>query len=73
MHAGGTLELVRDGENGRRGEHALAVPPYPRALAGAMDRLCLDKAEARRRGEAGYARIRELNITWQHVAEMLAA
>jgi glycosyltransferase involved in cell wall biosynthesis len=51
----------------------LIVPPEPRALAEAMDRLYEDRALAQRLGEAGPAAIERLGITWDRVLERLLA
>jgi glycosyltransferase involved in cell wall biosynthesis len=59
--SGGTLELINDGDNG------FVVEPDPRALAGAMDRLYLDRAMARRMGQRGPERMNEIGVTWEHV------
>jgi glycosyltransferase involved in cell wall biosynthesis len=65
--AGGTRELIVDGENG------FMVPATPEALADAMDRLYLDRAMARRMGEAGPDAIERLGVTWDRVLERLLA
>lgn len=65
--AGGTGELVVDGENG------LVTDPSPEAIAAAMDRLYSNRAEARRMGEAGVAAIARLSITWDRVIDRLTA
>jgi len=65
--SGGTSELIVDGQNG------VVVPPEPRALADALDRLYDDRALARRLGEAGPAAIDRLGITWDRVLERLLA
>jgi glycosyltransferase involved in cell wall biosynthesis len=65
--AGGTAELIVDGENG------LIVPPEPEALAAAMDRLYEDRALARRMGEAGPAAMDRLQISWDRVVDRLLA
>ncbi len=65
--AGGTGELIVDGDNG------LVVPPEPKAIAAAMDRLHADRALARRMGEAGPRAIERLGITWDRVLERLLA
>ena len=65
--AGGTGELIVDGENG------LIVPPDPRALAAAMDALFDDRPRARRMGEAGRHAIERLGITWDRVIDRLLA
>jgi glycosyltransferase involved in cell wall biosynthesis len=64
---GGVLEFIKDGENG------ILVPPEPEALAEAFDRLWSDRSLARRLGEAANHRVREMNITWEHVLERLLA
>jgi glycosyltransferase involved in cell wall biosynthesis len=65
--AGGTGELIVDGDNG------LITEPDPEAIAAAMDRLYADRAEARRMGEAGPAAIARLRITWDRVIDRLTA
>jgi glycosyltransferase involved in cell wall biosynthesis len=65
--SGAVLEFVSHGRNG------LVVEPEPGAIAEAMDRLYLDRALARRCGEANFARLGELNIDWSHVVEAIAA
>jgi glycosyltransferase involved in cell wall biosynthesis len=65
--AGGTGELIVDGENGR------IVPPDPRAIAAAMDALFENRALARRMGEAGRHAIDRLGITWDRVIDRLLA
>jgi glycosyltransferase involved in cell wall biosynthesis len=63
--AGGTLELIVNGENG------LVTDPEPAAIAEAMDALYLDRRKAREMGSAGRARIDALGITWDHVMTKL--
>ena len=65
--AGGTLELVRDGENG------FVTDPSAKSIAAALDRLYSDRALARRMGDAGLQRIEELGISWDHVLRRLLA
>lgn len=65
--AGGTSELIVDGDNG------LVVAPEPEAIAAAMDRLYADRALARRMGQAGPHAIERLGITWDRVLERLLA
>jgi glycosyltransferase involved in cell wall biosynthesis len=65
--AGGTRELVVDGDNG------FLTAPDPKALAGVMDRLYLDRELARRMGERGAQRLGELGISWDRVVEKLLA
>jgi glycosyltransferase involved in cell wall biosynthesis len=64
--AGGVLEFVRDGENG-----FVCPPGSPRAIAARLDALWEDRALARRLGEAGFARVRE--IGWDRVIDRLLA
>jgi glycosyltransferase involved in cell wall biosynthesis len=61
--SGGPLEFVEDGVTG------LVVEPEPEAIADAIRRLAADTGLARRLGEAGDARAR--NITWDTVIEKL--
>jgi glycosyltransferase involved in cell wall biosynthesis len=61
--SGGTLEFVRDGENG------FVCPPEPAALGAAVARLAADRSLARRLGEAG--RARAVQVTWDGVVEQL--
>jgi len=59
--SGGTSIVVEDGVTG------CSVPPEPREIARAFDELFLDRTRARRMGEAGYARVVSLGITWENV------
>jgi len=59
--SGGTSIVVEDGVTG------WSVPPEPREIARAFDDLFLDRTRARRMGEAGYARVVSLGITWENV------
>jgi glycosyltransferase involved in cell wall biosynthesis len=61
--AGGPTEFVEDGVNG------WVVPPEPAALGEAIARLERDRPRARRQGDAGYERARQ--ITWTSVIETL--
>jgi glycosyltransferase involved in cell wall biosynthesis len=63
--SGGTLELVENAVNGA------VVEPDPEALARAFDELMEDKARAQRLGEAAFARLAELEISWDTVVERL--
>jgi len=65
--SGGTLELVEDEVTG------LVTEPNASALADAFDRLHRNPAAARDMGEAGYERMRDLHITWDHVVNRLTA
>jgi glycosyltransferase involved in cell wall biosynthesis len=61
--AGGPTEFVEDGVNG------WVVPPEPAAIGEAIARLDADRSRARRLGEAGCERARQ--ITWTGVIETL--
>lgn len=65
--AGGTKELIAHGENG------FLVEPDPRAIADCMDQLYLNRALARRMGQAGERRMKELGISWHTVVDKLLA
>jgi len=65
--SGAVVELMRDGINGE------VLPPDPAAIAGAFDRLYLDRARARRMGEAHAAHVAGMNITWDRVLERMLA
>jgi glycosyltransferase involved in cell wall biosynthesis len=61
--SGGTLEFVRDGENG------YICPPDPEAIGLAVARLAADPALARQLGTRGRARAAQ--VTWDGVVEQL--
>jgi glycosyltransferase involved in cell wall biosynthesis len=61
--SGGTLEFVRDGENG------FVCAPEPSAIGQAIARLATDPDLARRLGQNGLARAAQ--ITWDGVVEQL--
>ena len=63
--SGAVVELIEDGVNGE------ILRPDPAAIAGAFDRLYLDRKRARRMGEAHAARIASMNITWDRVLERM--
>jgi glycosyltransferase involved in cell wall biosynthesis len=65
IDSGGTLELVHDGINGS------VVEPTAEALARAFDELMEDKARAQSLGEAAFATLAELEISWDTVVERL--
>jgi glycosyltransferase involved in cell wall biosynthesis len=65
--AHGVLELVEHGRNG------LVCDPTAESLAGAMDRLFLDRTAARRMGEAARERVAALGIGWPAVLGKLLA
>lgn len=63
--SGGTREIVEDGING------FMLPPDPRAIAEAMDKLFYDRELSKRMGQAGFAKMKSMNISWEHVVERL--
>lgn len=67
LDGGGVTEFVKDGENG------CLVPPEPRAIADAFDRLWSDRNLARQFGRAARDRIDEMGIHWDRVIARLLA
>jgi glycosyltransferase involved in cell wall biosynthesis len=65
--SGGTMEIVEDGVNG------FICTPTPEAIAVAIDKLAGDRAAAAKMGEAGYARMQAMNISWDYVCEQLVS
>ncbi len=65
--SGGPLEFVLEGETG------LVVPPEPRAIAGAFDRLYGDRPRAARSGAAGRELVLREVPAWQEVVARLLA
>jgi glycosyltransferase involved in cell wall biosynthesis len=63
--SGGTLEIVEDGVNG------FIAQPEPMAIAECFDRLFLNNKLAERMGHAGYDRVLDMDISWDHVVEKL--
>ena len=63
--AGGPLEFVTDGENGR------VVDVDAKKLAEVFDVLYLDKKRAERMGESGYRSLMDKNISWDYVIDKL--
>ena len=63
--AGGPLEFITDGQEG------LIAAPDAVALGQAFDRLMEDQTGAERMGQAGLARYKAQNISWDHVVETL--
>ena len=61
--SGGICMVVKEGVTGH------VVPPDPKAIAAAMDRLYSDKRVAHRMGEAGFELLRSLGIGWDRVIE----
>jgi len=45
----------------------LVVPPAPKVIAEAMDKLYFDKKTTGKMGKIGFGKIRSLNITWDNV------
>lgn len=64
--AGGPLEFITDGQEGR------ITAPKPAELGQAFEELMGDAALAERMGQAGLARFTDMQITWEHVVETLA-
>ena len=63
--AGGTRELVIDGQNG------WICPPDPELIASRMDQLYNDRTLARTMGEEGSKRVLELGINWDKTVRKL--
>jgi len=63
--SGGPLEFVRDGENG------LVVPPKPKAIAAALDKLADDRDAARAMGEAGHKLVAGTVPSWPEVVSRI--
>jgi glycosyltransferase involved in cell wall biosynthesis len=63
--SGGPLEFVTDGDTG------LVVPPQPKAIAEALDRLHADRALAARMGLAGQEKLRASVPDWPEVVARL--
>ncbi len=64
--AGGPLEFITDGQEGR------ITASKPADLGQAFEELMADAALAERMGQAGLARYTDMQITWEHVVETLA-
>lgn len=65
--SGGTREIVENGIGG------FILPPDPIAIAGAMDTLFYNNNLSKKMGEAGFAKMRSMNISWDHVVKRLTA
>ena len=65
--AGGTLEFIRDGENG------LVTEPSPRAIAEGFDRFFSDRQRTSAMGQAAFDTVQTLKITWEHILHRLLA
>lgn len=63
--SGGPLEFVENGTSG------LVVPPEPKSIAAAMDRLFYSKELSKKMGQSGFEKLRTMNINWDHVIERL--
>ncbi len=64
--SGGVPELIIDGFNG------FVAEPDPKALAGVIDQLYLNRTLAKKMGENALSRIGNLNISWQYIVERLS-
>jgi glycosyltransferase involved in cell wall biosynthesis/SAM-dependent methyltransferase len=68
------LTLADSGEPAALARHeveGLVVAPQPKAFAAAMDRLVASSDLARSLGEAGLARYRALDVSWNHAVATL--
>jgi len=65
--SGGPLDFVVDGETGA------VVPPDPECLAEQLDRVVEDPSAAQKMGQAGQARLRDLDLSWATTVETLLA
>ncbi|MDR9792533.1 glycosyltransferase family 4 protein [Aeribacillus sp. FSL K6-8210] len=63
--SGGTLELIEHEENG------LVSQPDPKELAKCFDRLYFSRKLAKKLGEAGYEKLKSMDISWNHVVRRL--
>lgn len=63
--SGGVLEFVDDGATG------IVTNASAEALAEALDCLWADRARAVRLGQAGFERLRAMNLSWPHVIDRL--
>lgn len=63
--SGGPLEFVKDGYNG------LVTDGTPDGIAYAIDQIAEDSNLSIRYGENGKKRLKEMNITWEHVVKEL--
>lgn len=67
LDAGGTLEFVRNGENG------LITEPTPKAIAEGFDTFFHQRQTTAAMGRAAFKTVDDLNITWHHVIDRLLA
>jgi glycosyltransferase involved in cell wall biosynthesis len=65
--SGGVSLVVKHDQTG------YVVDPEPEQIAQAIDELYLDRARARTLGEAGYAHIQQMGLSWEHVIRKLTA
>lgn len=63
--AGGPLEFVKHNENG------YIIDPDPQAIAYSIDKLYLNKKEAKKMGVNGYQTLIDKNVNWDYVIEKL--
>lgn len=65
--AGGTLEFIRDGQNG------LITEPTPKAIADGFDRLFRERRNTAAMGQMAFETVDQLKIRWDHVIDRLLA
>src|SRR5659263_246319 len=65
IDSGGPLEFVEDNVNG------YISKPDPKEIAGKIDYLYLNKDAARKMGEAGFKKIKDMNLSWDNVIKKL--
>lgn len=63
--SGGVLSFVKQNETG------LIAKPDPQELAHYFDHLYQNKHKARQLGEAGYERLKEMNLNWNYILRKL--
>ena len=63
--SGGPLEFVDDKKNG------YIVPPDPKQIALAMDKLYENKQNSQKMGENGFKKIKSMNLSWDNVVKSL--
>lgn len=62
---GGATEFIEHDRDG------LITEPDPKAIAVALDSLSANRVEAKVMGERGREKLKDLNLSWQHVVEKL--
>jgi glycosyltransferase involved in cell wall biosynthesis len=63
--SGGPLEFVEDNITG------YIINPDPVEIADAIDRLYIERAQAKKLGQTGYDKIISMNISWEKIVESL--